>query len=79
MFGELREHLGKSLAVRVFSMHSFDADPLLRCALMNSAIDQMARGAVRPAAATVLPLSDAREAHRRLDAPDFLGKIILRP
>lgn len=79
VFAELRALLGRSLAVRTFSMHTFDADAAVRRALMQSAIDAMAGGAVRAPRSTVLPLADARRAHQLLDLPDTMGKLILRP
>lgn len=79
VFAELRKLLGRSLAVRTFSMHSFDADTTRRRALMQSAIDLMATGAVQAPRATVLPLSQARRAHEQLDAPVFMGKLVLHP
>ncbi|MFC5499131.1 zinc-dependent alcohol dehydrogenase family protein [Caenimonas terrae] len=79
VFGALRAQLGRSLAVRVFSMHTFDDDIPLRRRLMADAIEAFASRRVRAPAATVMPLSAAREAHARLDAPDNLGKIILHP
>ena len=79
VFAELRALLGRSLAVRAFSMHTFDADAHRRRALMQSAIGAMAAGEVRAPPATILPLSEARAAHALLDAPDTVGKIILHP
>jgi NADPH2:quinone reductase len=79
VFGVLRQLLGRSLAVRTFSMHSFDADEATRRGLMNDAIDLMARGAVQAPPATVLPLSQARRAHEQLDDPQFTGKLVLHP
>jgi NADPH2:quinone reductase len=79
VFAELRALLGRSLAVRTFSMHTFDADPARRRALMQAGIDAMAAGRVRAPRATVLPLAEARQAHALLDAPDTVGKIILHP
>lgn len=79
VFGVLRQLLGRSLAVRTFSMHSFDADAATRRALMQAAIDLMARGAVSAPPATVLPLSDARLAHERLEDSGFTGKLVLHP
>lgn len=77
VFKELRALLGKSLAVRVFSMHTFDADARQRRALMETVIDAMARGAVRAPRATVMPLAEVQQAHRILDAGDTIGKIVL--
>ena len=86
VFGELRKLLGRSLAVRVFSMHTFDADAQRRRALMGAAIDALASGTVRaprgrgrPPRATVLPLHEAQRAHELLDAPDTTGKLVLHP
>jgi NADPH:quinone reductase len=79
VFAELRALLGRSLAVRVFSMHSFDADPVQRRGLMQSAIEALASDAVHAPRATVLPLAEARQAHALLDAADTVGKIILHP
>jgi NADPH2:quinone reductase len=79
VFAELRSLLGRSLAVRTFSMHTFDADPVQRRGLMQAAIEAMACGAVRAPQLTVLPLSEARRAHELLDAPDTVGKIVLHP
>jgi NADPH:quinone reductase len=79
VFAELRALLGRSLGVRAFSMHTFDADPARRRALMQAGIDAMAAGRVRAPRATVLPLAEARQAHALLDAPDTVGKIILHP
>lgn len=79
VFAELRALLARSLAVRAFSMHTFDADPVRRRGLMQASIDAMAAGRVRAPQATVLPLAEARQAHALLDAPDTVGKIILHP
>jgi NADPH:quinone reductase len=79
VFQELRALLGKSLAVRVFSMHTFDADPAQRRALMDGAVAALASGLVRAPKATIMPLADARRAHRILDAGDTIGKIVLHP
>ncbi len=40
---------------------------------------KVAEGAYRPVVDRVLPLSDAREAHRRLEAREAVGKILLVP
>lgn len=79
VFATLRALLGRSLAVRAFSMHTFDADAQARRALMQAAIEALAAGRVRAPRATVLPLAEARRAHELLDAPDTVGKIVLHP
>lgn len=79
VFGVLRQLLGRSLAVRTFSMHSFDVDTARRRGLMHDAIGLMASGAVQAPPATVLPLAEARRAHELLDEPGFTGKLVLHP
>ena len=79
VFQVLRERLGHSLAVRVFSMHTLDADPARRRALMEEAITLMAAGRVRAPQATVLPLAEAGQAHRIIDAGEAAGKLVLVP
>jgi NADPH:quinone reductase len=79
VFGVLRQLLGRSLAVRTFSMHSFDVDRARRRALMQAAIDLMASGAVQAPPATVMALAEARRAHEQLDNSGFTGKLVLHP
>lgn len=79
VFGVLRQSLGRSLAVRTFSMHSFDADTAQRRGLMQAAIALMASGAVHAPPATVLPLAQAQQAHELLDDNGFTGKLVLHP
>jgi NADPH2:quinone reductase len=79
VFQVLRQLLGRSLAVRVFSMHTLDADRLRRRALMDEAITLMAAGRVRAPQATMLSLADASQAHRIIDAGEAAGKLVLIP
>ncbi|VCU71685.1 Quinone oxidoreductase 1 [Pigmentiphaga humi] len=77
VFMELRAHLSKSLAVRTFSIHTFDEDRDLRRALMENAIALMARGAVKAPPTQAFPLSEVRQVHEMLDAGSTLGKLVL--
>jgi NADPH2:quinone reductase len=79
IFGELRQRLGKSLGVRVYSIHTLDQDVQTRRALMQRAIELMAAGRLRPPPPTLLPLSEARRAHELLEAGTTLGKVVLVP
>lgn len=79
VFVTLRALLGRSLAVRCFSMHTFDADPLLRRQLMDESLQLLAAGHVRVPDPTVLTLSEVQEAHRILDAGATMGKIVMTP
>lgn len=79
VFMELRALLGRSLAVRTFSFHTFDEDRVQRRALMARAVELMRSGAVKAPPAQVLPLVEARQAHELLDRKATLGKLVLAP
>jgi NADPH:quinone reductase len=79
VFQVLRKFLGKSLAVRCFSMHTFDEDPLARRALMDEAIALMAQGHVRPPEHQIFKLSEVRQTHVLLDQGGVSGKLVMQP
>jgi len=79
VFEELRRLLGRSLAIRTFSIHAVDADVAQRRGLMEQAIALMASGQVRAPRATRMPLAEARRAHELLDNGGSLGKLVLVP
>lgn len=79
VFAELRRQVGRSLALRCFSIHTLDSMPALRRSLMQAAIDAMSEGHLRPPAPTVIPLREARRAHALLDDAGTLGKLVLDP
>ena len=78
VFKEMRALLGRSLALRVFSMHTFDEDASVRRALMHQAIEQMASGQVQAPPAQVLSLSQIQQAHALLDAGASRGKLVIQ-
>lgn len=79
IFQLLRNLLGKSLAVRCFSMHTFDQNKSIRRELMLSAIDLMAQGIVKAPSHQIFKLSDVRRTHELLDLGLANGKIVMRP
>ena len=79
VFQVLRKLLGKSIAVRCFSMHTLDADRATRRALMQAAIDLMGAGYVKPPEAQIYKLDDVRRIHEWLDSGSVTGKIVMRP
>lgn len=79
VFEEMRALLTKSLAIRTFSMHSLDEDPVQRRQLMDMAIQQMARGHVKASISTVMRMSEIQLAHQKLDEGTSMGKIVLQP
>jgi NADPH2:quinone reductase len=79
LLGEMRRLLGRSLGVRCYSIHTLDQTPATRRALMERALKLLAEGGVRPPPAQLLPLADAVQAHRLLEAGEVLGKLVLLP
>jgi NADPH2:quinone reductase len=79
VFAEMRKLLGRSLAIRTFSIHAIDGDRTLRRGLMETAIGLMAAGRVRAPSATHFPLAGVRRAHELLDSGSALGKLVLHP
>ena len=79
VFAALRKLLGRSLGLRVYSIHTLDHDLGLRRQLMERAIDLMADGRLLPPVPTLLPLRDAARAHEMLEAGTTLGKLVLTP
>jgi len=79
LYGELRKRLGKSLGVRVYSIHTLDHDRELRRGLMARAIELMAAGRLRPPPPTVLPLAEAARAHDMMESGRNVGTIVLAP
>jgi NADPH2:quinone reductase len=79
VFQEMRALLGRSPAIRAFSMHSYDRAPAARRALMQTAIDQMAQGAVQAGPAQLMGLADIAQAHALLEARASVGKIVIQP
>lgn len=79
LYAELRRCLGKSVGVRLYSIHTLDEDRETRRALMYRAIELMAAGRLQPPEPTRLPLKDAARAHEMLEAGTALGKLVLMP
>jgi NADPH2:quinone reductase len=79
VFQLLRQFLGKSLAVRCFSMHTFDEDPEARRALMHEAIALMASQQVKAPEHRIFKLSEVRQTHELLDQGMVSGKLVMQP
>lgn len=79
VFDAMRKRFGQSPALRLFSMHTFDADPAARRACTAALLDLFSRGVVRPAICKRVPLSQAAEAHALLEGGKVLGKLVLKP
>lgn len=79
VFQVLRALLGRSLAIRCFSMHTFDQHEGLRRGLMTSAIALMAQGHVKAPEPLCLRLDEVQKAHQLLDQGRASGKIVMLP
>jgi NADPH2:quinone reductase len=77
LFAEMREHVGKSPAVRCFSFHSYDHDRDGRRRLMGAVIERLGTGRIRPAIGARFKLDEVRQAHTLLEAGTALGKIVM--
>lgn len=78
-YGALRQRLGRSLGVRVYSIHTLDDQRETRRQLMTRALDLMAQGKLKPPSPKLWPLSRAAEAHAAMEARQTLGKLVLVP
>ena len=79
LLSQMRKDGGWGAAVRCFSFHMYDSEPLRRRELLSEVIARLAAGRINPRVAVRLPLSSAAEAHRMIEAGAGLGKIILVP
>jgi len=78
-FQVMRQLLEKSLSIRCFSMHTFDADTAMRRGLMNAAIELTAQGKTTLPAPQVFKLSEVRQTHVLLDQGLVRGKLVMHP
>src|SRR5262249_26215513 len=70
---------GNSIAVRQFSIHTWDHRVEGRRAGMRALIDMLAAGKLRPRIHARLPLAEAARAHEMLERGEPLGKVLLVP
>jgi NADPH2:quinone reductase len=78
-FQVMRQVLEKSLAIRCFSMHTFDADKDTRRALMNQAIALLAQQRVSFTPPQIFKLSEVQKTHTLLDQGLVSGKLVMHP
>ena len=79
VFGRMRELSTKSPALRCFNIHTYDRHPAERRRLTRAVIDLLAAGQIKPRIGVRLPMAQAAEAHRLLEAGSVVGKILLHP
>jgi NADPH2:quinone reductase len=78
-FQVMRQLLEKSLAIRCFSMHTFDADKDTRRGLMNEAIALLANKRVSFTPPQIFELSEVQKTHALLDQGLASGKLVMHP
>lgn len=74
---KLVEHFHRSPTVHAFSLNSASVEQVAAEAAILFA--HMAAGRISPVIDSILPMTDIVAAHRKLDAGQAFGKIILRP
>lgn len=79
VFDRMRQLSTKSPALRCFNIHTYDRYPDERRRLTRRVIDLLAEGKIKPRVGARLPMTEAAEAHRLLEAGSVIGKIVLTP
>ncbi|MBN9278048.1 MAG: zinc-dependent alcohol dehydrogenase family protein [Hyphomicrobium sp.] len=79
LLAALRENGVRCPAVRIFEMHVYDDDRVNRRRTMQSVIDLLASGEIKPMISDRLELADAGRAHAMVEAGHGLGKVVLMP
>jgi NADPH2:quinone reductase len=79
VFNAMEGQMGRSVALRLFSMHAFDHDPRARHECTAALLDLLGRGAIKPVIHERLPLADAARAQAMLESGAVIGKVVLKP
>ena len=79
VFGAQTQRWARCPAVRAFSIHSFDNEPVAAAGDLDLLMNMITRGEIAPAIYAEMPLDDAIEAHRHLDTGKVRGKLLLQP
>jgi NADPH2:quinone reductase len=75
----MQAHIGRCVALRLFSIHVLDDKPEIRHGAMAEAMAALAAGEIASRIHARLPLAEAPEAHRLLESGGVTGKIVLIP
>ncbi len=79
VFDAMEKQPGRSVALRLFSMHAFDHDPQSRRECTAALLDLLGRRAIKPVIHERLPLARAARAHELLESGTVIGKVVLKP
>lgn len=75
----MMRRFGASPALRLFSMHTWDAMPEVRREIAQAVMALLAQGRIDPPIHARLPLAQVRQAHELFEVHEQRGKIILEP
>ena len=78
-FNAMEKRQGRSPALRLFSMHSFDDDAPSRRACTIALLDLLSTGVIRPVVHERVPLAQAARAHTMLESGAVIGNLVLEP
>lgn len=78
-FQVMRQLLEKSLSIRCFSMHTFDADRDKRRGLMNAAIELLGQQQIVFTPPKIFKLGEVQQTHALLDKGLVRGKLAMHP
>ena len=70
---------GRSPALRVFSMHTFDDDPESRRGATAALLGMLVDGTIQPSIQERVPLAEAARAQALLESGRVMGKLVLKP
>lgn len=79
IYPAMRAAIGRSVGLRLFSIHVLDDRPDIRRAAMDEAIAALAAGEVTPRIHSRLKLDEAADAHRLIESGSVTGKVVLVP
>lgn len=81
LFAAQRALAAKAIGVTAYNMHAYNGPSMkaARRALLETPMQWMASGRIKPAIGPVFALYEVGEAHRLLDSRVFTGKIVLVP
>jgi NADPH:quinone reductase len=79
VYTPMRAAIGRSVGMRLFSIHVLDDRPEIRRRAMDEAMTALAAGEIVPRIHARLRLEEAAQAHRLLESGTVTGKVVLIP
>jgi NADPH2:quinone reductase len=79
IYTAMRAAVGRSVGLRLFSIHVLDDQPNIRRGAMDAAMAALVAGEIAPRIHARLKLAQAADAHRLLESGAVAGKVVLVP